>query len=313
MATEMTFSATGAAEPAAPDQVAAHDGSPSAAAAAAADGPRARARNALSALRVFGLLLTLALLSTLLVIVPAGERGVLLRFGAVQPQVLDEGLHPLLPLVYSVVPVSVRVRSQLLHSEAASRDLQDVHLDVALNWHIEPSQVAAVYQRLGDGEAIVAHVIEPSLEDGLKAVVASVTAEQLISERAAVKANLDQLLSERLSRYDLRLDGIDWLQVDFSDRFRQAVEAKQVAEQDARRAEFEAGRARRQAEARVFQAQGEAQAQQLLQTGLTPELLERQAIEKWNGHLPLVMGGDSIQSLDLKSMFKNELKSERRR
>ena len=195
--------------------------------------PYRRARNALSALRLFGLMLTLALLSTFLVIVPAGDRGVLLRFGAVQEQVLGEGLHPLLPLVYSVVPISVRLQSQLLHSEAASRDLQDVHFDVALNWHIDPSQVAVVYQRLGEPAAIVAHVIEPSLEDGLKEVVSTVTAEQLITERAAVKANLSQLLGERLASYNLSLDGIDLLQLDFSDRFRQAVEAKQVAEQDA--------------------------------------------------------------------------------
>jgi regulator of protease activity HflC (stomatin/prohibitin superfamily) len=92
--------------------------------------------------------------------------------------------------------------------------------------------------------------------------------------------------------------------VQFSEPFRVAVEAKQVAEQDARRAEYEAVKARRLAEARVFQAEGEARAQKLLQTGLTPEVLEHQAIEKWNGHLPLVMSRDTPRGLNFKSLLK---------
>jgi prohibitin 1 len=94
------------------------------------------------------------------------------------------------------------------------------------------------------------------------------------------------------------LDDVDLLQIDFSERFREAVEAKQVAVQEAKRAEFEAIRAQRQADARVYLARGQAQAQQLLQSGLTPEILEHEAIEKWNGHLPLVVGQDAIGRFD---------------
>lgn len=261
-------------------------------------------RNALSALRLLALLLGLALISQFLVIVPAGERGVLLRFGAVQPTVLAEGLHPLLPVRDTVRPMSVRVQSRTLHSEAASRDLQDVDFDLAVSWQLIPERAAAAYQRLGDGDAIKTTVIEPALEDTLKAVVAAFTAEQLITERAAVKQALSTQLAERLAANDLALTGIDLLQVQFSERFRLAVEAKQVAEQDARRAEYEADKARRLAEARVFQAEGEARAQRLLQTGLTPEVLQHQAIEKWNGHLPLVMSRDNLRGLNFKALLK---------
>lgn len=269
---------------------------------------RQRARNALSALRLFALLLGLVLISKFFVVVPAGERGVLLRFGAVQEQVLGEGLHPVLPLRDSVKRLSVRVQSLTLRSEAASRDLQDVAFDVAVSWHLLPGKVADVYRRLGREAAIVSTVIEPALEDGLKAVVASFTAEQLITERGAVKEALTRLLGDRFAGYDLGLDGADLLQVDFSERFRQAVEAKQVAEQDAKRAEYEAAKARRLADARVYQAEGEARAQQLLQMGLTPEVLQHQAIEKWNGNLPLVVGGEAVNRLDLKSLLKAERK-----
>lgn len=274
-----------------------------------------RATHALSALRLVLLLLALALASQFFALVPAGHEGVLLRFGAVQPQVLSEGIHPILPGRDRLTPLSLRLQSRQFRSEAATRDLQDVGFEVAVTWHLHPGLGARTYQRLGDSAAMVTTVIEPAVEDGLKAVVASFRAEELITQREQVKAALRQRLQERLAAQDLGLDAVDLLQVDFSEPFRQAVEAKQVAEQEARRAEYEAMKAQRLAQARVFQAEGEARAQQLLQSGLTPEVLEHQAIEKWNGHLPLVMGHEGL-ALDVKSLLKAEqrqTKQERRR
>lgn len=263
-----------------------------------------RVRNALSALRLFSLMLCLALLSRFFVVVPAGERGVLMRFGAVQERILEEGMHPLVPLVNSVKLLSVRVQSFTTDTEAASRDLQDVAAQVALNWHLDPLVVNQVYQRIGGVNQITTSVIRPAIEDSIKAVLASFTAEQLVTERSQVKEAIGQLLTQRLAHYNLLLDDVDLLQVDFSERFREAVEAKQVAEQEAKRAEFESIRAQRQADARVYLARGQAQAQQLLQAGLTPEILQHEAIEKWNGHLPLVVGQDAVGRFDFKSLIK---------
>lgn len=258
----------------------------------------------LSPVRLVLLLLALLLVSQFFVVVPAGSRGVLLRFGAVQERVLGEGLHPLLPGVESVRPLSVRVQAMTLRSEAASRDLQDVTAEVSLSWHLKPERVAAIYGQLGEEEAIVRHLIEPAIDDGLQAVVARLTAEELITERAVLKRGLAELLQARLAANNLALDAVDLVQLDFSPGFRQAVEAKQVAEQDARRAQFEALKAQRLAQARVHAAEGEARAQQLLQAGLTPELLEHQRIEKWNGRLPLVVSRDPVRGLNLKALLK---------
>ncbi|MEB3324267.1 MAG: prohibitin family protein [Cyanobacteriota bacterium] len=264
-----------------------------------------RIRNALDALRLFVVLLALALLSTFLVVVPVGERGVLLRLGAVQPRVLGEGVHLIVPGLQAVKSLSVRLQSHLQKSEAATRDLQDVSLDLAVRWHLLPDRLPAVYQRLGDLQAIVTNVLEPGVEDGLKSVVATLTAEQLITEREAFRDRLETLLKDRLARFDLVLDGIDLVQLDFSPRFRAAVEAKQVAEQDARRAAYEAITAQRQAAARVYRAEGEAKAQELLKATLSQEVLQHQALERWNGHLPLVMGNESAPGLlDFKSLLK---------
>lgn len=256
-------------------------------------------------------MLALVLVSRFFVVVPAGERGVLLRFGAVQEQILPEGLHPLLPLVFSVRPLTVRVQTLSMRADAAARDLQDVSVDIALNWHLDPEKVNRIFQRLGDEQQVAASVIRPAIEDSLKEVVAGFTAAEIVTERPRLKQALEQLLASRLAPYDLGLDDVDLLQVTFSQQFREAVEAKQVAEQEARRAQFEAVKAQHMAEARVFTARGEAQAQQLLQAGLTPEVLEHEAIEKWNGHLPLVIGGDAIGRFDFKSLLKADRKLER--
>lgn len=263
-----------------------------------------RIRNALDGLRLFAVLLVIALLSTFVVVVPVGERGVLLWLGAVQPRVLGEGAHLLVPGLQSVRTISVRLQSHVQHSEAATRDLQDVTLDLAVRWHLPQDRVAGVYQRLGDPSAVVSTVLEPAVEDGIKTVVATLTAEQLITERQSLRQRLQTLLEERLSPLDLALDDIDIVQLDFSPRFRAAVEAKQVAEQDARRASYEAITAQRQAAARVFRAEGEAKAQDLLQATLTPEVLQHQALERWNGHLPLVMGDGAMPFIDFKSLIK---------
>lgn len=249
-------------------------------------------------------MLVVALLSTFVVVVPVGERGVLMRLGVVQPRVLGEGAHVIVPVLQSVKTLSVRLQSHVQNSEAATRDLQDVVIDLAVRWHLPSERVPWVYQRLGDNAAVISTVLEPAVEDGIKTVVATLTAEQLITQRDDLRQRLEALLSDRLNPFDLMLDGIDILQLDFSPRFRAAVEAKQVAEQDARRAAYEAITAQRQAAARVYRAEGEAKAQDLLRATLSQEVLQHQALERWNGHLPLVMGEGTVPFIDLKPLIK---------
>ncbi|BAU11835.1 hypothetical protein LEP3755_23380 [Leptolyngbya sp. NIES-3755] len=249
-------------------------------------------------------LLCLALLSSFFAIVNAGERGVLMRFGAVQETVLSEGIHPIVPIVYTVEKLSVRIQSQEISAEASSKDLQDVYADVALNWHIVPTEVHLLYQDIGNKQAVIERIISPAVEEVLKAVMAKYTAEAIITERGTVKAEVDRALTERLQPYHIAVDDLSLVHIKFSERFREAVEAKQVAEQQAKQAEFVALRAVREAEAIANRARGEATAQQLLRDSLTPELLQRQAIDKWNGNLPFIVGGEGTKLLDLKHLIE---------
>jgi regulator of protease activity HflC (stomatin/prohibitin superfamily) len=244
----------------------------------------------------------LAILSNFFAIVNAGERGVMMQFGKVQEQILGEGIHVIVPIVYTVQKLSVRVQKQEISAEASSKDLQDVFADVALNWHIIPEEANAIFQQIGDEKAVVARIIDPAVEEVLKAVMAKYTAEEIITKRGEVKAGVDDSLTLRLVAYHIAVDDLSLVHVHFSERFSDAVEAKQIAEQEAKRGEFLALKAVKEAEAKVNLAKGEAEVQRLLRDNLTPQLLERQAIEKWNGKLPLIVGDGSKNLLDLRKL-----------
>lgn len=244
----------------------------------------------------------LAIMSKFFVIVNAGERGVMMQFGKVQEQVLGEGLHVIFPTVYSVKKLSVRVQKQESSAEASSKDLQDVFTDVALNWHIIPDEANAIFQQIGDEKEVITRIIDPAVEEVLKAVMAKYTAEEIITKRGEVKAAVDEFLTLRLVTYHIAVDDISLVHVHFSERFSDAVEAKQIAEQEAKTGEFLALKAVKEAEAKVNLAKGEAEVQRLLRDNLTPELLERQAIEKWDGKLPLIVGDGGKNLLDLSKL-----------
>lgn len=246
--------------------------------------------------------LFLTILSNFLVIVNAGERGIMMQFGQVQEQVLGEGLHVIIPIVHTVQKLSVRVQKQEISAEASSKDLQDVFADVALNWHIIPAEANAIFQEIGDEKAAVDRIIDPAVEEVLKAVMAKYTAEEIITKRGEVKAGVDEFLTSRLAAYHIAVDDISLVHVHFSQRFSDAVEAKQIAEQEAKRGEFLALKAAKEAEAKVNLAKGEAEVQRLLRDNLNAEMLARQAIEKWDGKLPLIVGEGSKSILDLSKL-----------
>jgi regulator of protease activity HflC (stomatin/prohibitin superfamily) len=240
---------------------------------------------------VAALLLLLTLFKPF-VIINAGERGVVMQFGKVQERVLNEGIHVISPVITTVKILSVRVQKHQFPTQAASRDLQDVFADVALNWHIEPTRANIIFQQIGDETQVVQRIIDPAVEEVLKAVMAKYTAEEIITKRGEVKAEVDETLTQRLASYQIAVDDISLVNVHFSERFSEAVEAKQIAEQEAKRAEFIAQKAAVEAEAEVNRAKGQAEAQRLVRETITPELLQKLAIERWDGHFPTVLGGD---------------------
>ena len=223
--------------------------------------------------------------------VNAGERGVMMQFGKVQDGILDEGIHPVIPIVTTVKSISVRVQKTDLQAQASSRDLQSISTELAINWHVDATQVNKVFQRVGDEEQIVNGIIGPAISEVLKAATAKRTAEEIITKRTELKDEIDNTLKKRLSPYGIIVDDVSLVNFTFSPEFAKAIESKQIAEQEAKQAEFVTLKAKQDADAAINRAKGQAESQRLVRETLTKELLQKLAIEKWDGRFPTVMGG----------------------
>ena len=239
-------------------------------------------------------------------IVNAGERGVIMKFGKVQERILDEGLHLIMPGVDTVKKISVKEQIDQFTDTAASSDLQQVRTKVAINWRIQKNKVNEIYQQVGDKQDIVTTIITPAVSEVLKAATAKKTAEQIITQRNDLKNEIDKGLQARLSPYGLNITNVSLTDFTFSPEFAKAIEAKQIAEQEAKRAVYLQDKANREIEIEVSRAKGQAEAQRLLRETLTPELLQKQAIEKWDGKFPEVMTGDgTLPFINIKGNTRN--------
>lgn len=238
--------------------------------------------------------------------VQAGERGVLLHWGAVQSTILNEGFHIVNPISDQVISMDVQVHKDEIATEAASKDLQIVTSTIATNYHLDPEKVDWIYQNIGLN--YLDRVISPSIEEGVKSVTAKYTATELLTKRSEVKSAISDQLKERLIKYNIIIDDVSITDFQFSPEFNEAIEKKQIAQQEAERAEYLRQQAEIEKETIILQAQGEAEAQRLQAETLTPEVLQKleierdlQAIYYWDGQLPLYVGGDNTPFIDLRN------------
>ncbi len=235
-----------------------------------------------------------------LVIIGAGDRGVVFnRATGVEEKILGEGVHFRIPLVQSVVSMTVRVQKDEVAAEAASKDLQTVNTTIVVNYHLAADKVNKIYQQVGDEEIVLDRILKPAVHEVVKAATARLTAEEILTKRPELKTNIDTLLGERLLGYNIILDDVSIVDVEFSKEFNDAIEAKQIAEQDAQKAKFVTQKAEQDALAEINRAKGSAEAQRLQQQTLTQEILQKQAIEKWDGKFPTYFGGGALPFLNI--------------
>lgn len=248
------------------------------------------------ALYGMGGLIALILLFGVFFTIPAGYCGVLTTFGAASQNVLGPGLHFKVPIMQGIVRMNVQVQKNQLTEHAASLDLQDVETTVATNWNIDDSDASWIYQKIGLEPALNDRIIQPVVSNAVKAVVAHYNAEELVTKRDQVRTQIEDLIRNNLKPYHVNVDvsGVSITDFQFSTDYASAIEQKQVAQQRAQQAEYELQQAKVEAERQVAQAQGQAEAQKLLQQTLTPQLIQQQAIQKWDGHLPNVVGGNGV-------------------
>jgi regulator of protease activity HflC (stomatin/prohibitin superfamily) len=229
------------------------------------------------------LVIALIVLISSFQVVAAGHVGVVTRFGAVS-RVVTPGIAMKIPLIESIHSMETRTQKEQVQAQSASKDLQTVNSEIALNFHLRGEKAVSVYQNIG--EEYIDRIVAPAMQEAFKATTAKFTAEELIGKREAVKQLAYSELKSRLDKYNVVVDDFNIVNFDFSADFNTAIEQKQVAQQDLEKAKI-------QAETALTQAQGQANAQKALRDSgsLTPEYLQFVAIQKWDGKLPSATSG----------------------
>ena len=216
-----------------------------------------------------------------------GQVGVVTQYGRVTGRELGEGINLIMPWgLNSVTVYDIKIQKETITSASASKDLQDVSAEIALNYQVERGSVGRMHQNVG--ATYVDKIVTPAINEVFKAASARYTASELITERGRLKTEAQKALAERLSPFGIKVSELSIIEFKFSANFSKAIEDKQVAQQNAERAKFNLEAAKTDAEAQKAQSET-----------LTQEYLQKQAIEKWDGKMPTYMGGGAVFNIPL--------------
>ena len=248
-------------------------------------------------------------------IIPAGHVGVKVLFGQVEPQPLREGLNVVLNPLYDVVDMDVRVVKHTARYDAASKDLQAVHVEMVLNYRVMPDRAPEVYRNIGPNFSNV--IIDPAAQEVLKANTATHNAEEILLQRPQLKSDVQRELTAWLAKYGIDMKEAALANIRFDPAYEKAVEAKQIEQQKAEQKRYELIQAQRQAEivaatakgtgdAALAEARGVADALRLkgeaeatynarVSASLSPVLIQQQYLARWDGRLPQYsFGGNAV-------------------
>lgn len=245
--------------------------------------------------------IVLTLLIALLVVVPssfaqvgAGERGVVTRFGAVTGRILPPGLSLKTPFVTDVVMQDVTTQLYEASASAGTKDLQPVVVLVTVNWSLDPGLVDETYIEFKG--AVADRVIPNAVQAIVKEVTPEFTAEEMVLNRSGLTVRVAEMLAPRLNAKGLIVDNISITEITFSDDYNNAIQAKEIAKQEALTAENQVAikeaqakqakaEAKGIADAKIEQAEGNKQAAILEAQGEATAILEVASAQAKANHL----------------------------
>jgi regulator of protease activity HflC (stomatin/prohibitin superfamily) len=284
--------------------------------------------------RLIGTVVTVIVLVVLILScftsVPAGFTGVPVTFGKVADYTMDSGFHVKSPFT-NVIKMDNRIQKHTVNMSAFSKDIQETAVVYTINYQISKNDAMTIYRTIG--KEYFDTVIAPNISEAVKTATAHYTAEGLINNRDKLAIEIEDILTDLLEKYHIEVIGTSIEDLDFTDAFTNAVEAKQVAAQNKLKAQTEQeqatmeeeARAKRaiitanadaeqaviaanadlevvkiQAEASLYAGQREAEMNQRIAEALSPELINYYWIKQWNGELPgTMLGSDTNVMLDL--------------
>ena len=173
-----------------------------------------------------------------------------------------------------------------------------MYITIAVNYRIDGEKAVELYKTVGNNYTSI--VLEPAIEESIKAITSRYTAEELITNRSEVSTKSMEELSKKVEKYGIKISDFNIINFKFSEEFEKAIEEKQVAEQKVLTAKQELEREKIEAEQKIVAAEAEKKANELKQKSLTDNIIKEKFIEKWDGVLPKVTSDNNI--LDISGM-----------
>ena len=250
-----------------------------------------------------GIIITIFLIilvSSSFTTIKSGEVGIRVRFGKVVETKTHEGINFKIPFVEQIEKQNVKVQKISVVTSSSSKDLQEVDMSIAVNYRIDSNEAVSLYKNVGMNYQSV--ILEPAIEESIKAVTSKYTAEELITNRSEVSTKCMEELSKKVEKYGLLVSDFNITNFSFSAEFDKAIEEKQIAEQKVLTAKQELEREKIEAEKKIVEAEAEKKANELKEKSLTDKIIKEKFIEKWNGELPKVVSDGNI--LDITGLTK---------
>lgn len=223
-------------------------------------------------------------------IVPTGHIGVVTLYSKVQERYLDAGFHFIKPFVENVHDVDIRTQIYQDTVEGSANDLQIVNITVSINYQVKAEQVSTLYEKVGENYTDT--ILNPALQSGLKAAIAKFTAEEMVTKRSEVANVIAEELNARLEEY-FTITAVNLENVDFTEEFNKAVEAKTTNQQKAEAEKAQLEIIKVQNEQKINTAEAEAKVRELQSQSVTEKSLEqlkleiqREMIQKWRRNVP---------------------------
>lgn len=233
----------------------------------------------------------IVLASSATYVVQPGTRGVAVTLGTVAPGFKPEGFGLKQPFVTHIYPISIRQQTRPMPAECYSSDLQQVKMEVHVLYRIPEHSVVKIFQEYAG--APFDNLIAPRVQEALKEVAATQSAEQIVKRREEIKTRALELARRKIGAEFLVVTDLVIYNLALSAELETAIEMKMVQEQEAEKAKFTQLKAQIEADTAIIRAKGEAEAIQVRGAALraTPDFIKLQILQNWNGRSPLVVGG----------------------
>ena len=228
-------------------------------------------------------------------IVEVGFVGVRINVLTGETKSFSQGTYHKLPFVHQLVNYDVKTQKQEIEADSASKDLQTVRARIVVNFRPVYEKVNDIHIKIGKDYFV--KVIYPAIQEVSKTAISKLPVENIIVERENLRAAIEENLRKKIEEYNIIIENVNIVDIQFTAEFNRVVEEKQIEEQKVKKIQYQRMQAEEEKKRVILLAEAEAQKQKLLRDSSNQTVINVKWIEKWDGHLPKYMLGDKSNSM----------------